>query len=236
MKIISVLCPSRDRPRMALDFYQSVMRTANYKRNIEVLFYLDDDDPSLERYRELFDVYENCALVIGEALPLSTHWNVLLERSRGDIIIMSNDDVVYLTHGWDEILLEKVVGYEDELYCAWFDDGRAEVRKKNKEERNFCSFPIVSRRWCEVVGYLTPGLFHRIYNDNWISDLAEKISRQKYVPSVMTRHYHKRDDETAKRARADGQNAKDETTYTSDLAKQMKKASIQCLREALRPL
>ncbi len=63
----------------------------------------------------------------------------------GDVIIMGNDDLIYRTPEWDNILIKELSTIKDDIYCAWFDDGI------NGEKH--CAFPIISRKWVETLGY-----------------------------------------------------------------------------------
>ena len=49
--MISFSCPSRGRPKFAERLVKTALETA--KRDVEILFYLNDDDPTLEEYKEL---------------------------------------------------------------------------------------------------------------------------------------------------------------------------------------
>ena len=49
--MISICCPSRGRPTLAKRMAESAINTAKNK-NIEILFYLNDDDTELENYKK----------------------------------------------------------------------------------------------------------------------------------------------------------------------------------------
>ena len=45
---ISILTPTRNRPNNCQRFIKSIYNTAKNRGNIELFFYVDNDDPSLE--------------------------------------------------------------------------------------------------------------------------------------------------------------------------------------------
>ena len=51
--MISVICPSRGQPELAAKMVKSAVDLAG--ADIEVILYLNDDDPKLQRYFELID-------------------------------------------------------------------------------------------------------------------------------------------------------------------------------------
>lgn len=202
---ISILCPTRERARRARDYYYQLARTAQHPEDVEILFYIDNDDPQLVQYQQLF--YEtdpirqilSYTLVIGEPISVSKSWNILAEKCTGDILLMGNDDLYPRTAGWDTKLREVDTHYEDKIYCAFFDDGI--------NAGKHCAFPAVSRLWYNAVGYFTPGIFEFAYNDTWIFDLGKRINRVHYLPDVLVEHQHwtktKVKDATTKRHRDD---------------------------------
>ena len=63
----------------------------------------------------------------------------------------------------------------------WMDD------RINRE--NHCAFPIVSRKWCETLGYFTPGVFHFGYNDTWVFDIAQRVAPMSFSRRSYRRTY-----------------------------------------------
>lgn len=184
MKTISILTPTRQRPWRAYNYAQSVFKTANHPERVELLFYIDKDDPDLESY--VGKQYElskwNIKFIFGEPMSVSKSWNILAEKCTGDILMMGNDDLIHVTEGWDTVLEEASDDYADEIYCIFFDDGI--------NHGKHCAFPAVSRKWYNTLGYFTPGIFEFIANDTWVFDIGTKIDRVRYIPEVLVRHEH----------------------------------------------
>ncbi|WP_146208972.1 hypothetical protein [Azospirillum sp. TSO22-1] len=167
----------------------SVAATASLRGRIEVLVYIDSDDPEVEGYRRTFAELASSGhglgrvqAIIGPPRSVSISWNDLAAASRADVLMMANDDQVYVEAGWDCRLDACVAAYPDRIFCMWFNDGIC------GEEH--CAFPIVSRRWCNKLGYFTPGIFEFIANDTWIMDLGRRVGRLHYIGDVLVEHRH----------------------------------------------
>lgn len=193
---LSLLCPTRSRCAWVRDFLDSVRRTAVAPGRIEALFYVDDDDPDLEEYRELFERARwtfgevgRCELVVGEPVGVPAAWNRLAEQSTGDLLMMANDDQLYVEHGWDTAL-DRRVGeltrlHPDGVLCLYFDAGQY--------PEGGCDFPILSRTWYETVGYFTPTIFQQWEVERWLFDIAQRLGRLHPVPGVLVEHRHYQD-------------------------------------------
>lgn len=187
-RIISLLCPTRGRPDRICVMIESVIKTTEKLENVEILFYIDSDDDKKDDYivsiNNLLNKYNNpfkrVLPHIGEPMSVSKSWNIIAEKCEGDILVMANDDEVWITKGWDRRLNEEADKFPDDIYCIYFDDG---VNKG-------CSFPMVSRKWYETLGYFTPGIFKFLANDTWIQHIAQYIERLHYVPDVLVEHRH----------------------------------------------
>ena len=53
MKVKSILTPSRARPHRLVSFISSVDASTRVKANVEMIFYIDEDDPHLDAYKDL---------------------------------------------------------------------------------------------------------------------------------------------------------------------------------------
>jgi glycosyl transferase/beta-hydroxylase protein BlmF len=181
--IVSVLCPTLGRPQKAVEFAQSAIKTAFGP--VEVWLYVDDDDPKAREYALAFGPNRNpnIHLLVGPPGRVGRAWNTLAERCHGDLLMMGNDDQVFVTRGWDSILKSRTQRYEDRVFVAWFDDGTGKAADR-------CAFPIVSRRWYETLGEFVPERFHFLYHDTWVADIGRKVRRLVYIPRVLVRHDH----------------------------------------------
>jgi aspartyl/asparaginyl beta-hydroxylase (cupin superfamily) len=193
---LTLLCPTRGRVREADRFLRSVARTAAVPDRVDCLFYVDRDDPAVEGYRRWARTaarrYPRLGAVdlrVAEPAGVAGAWNALAARAGGDALLMANDDQVYVDHGWDLALDERVAlgarEHPDRALCLYFDAGRY--------PDGGCDFPIVTRAWYEALGYFTPEIFEQWENERWVFDVARRAGRLGAVPGVFVEHRHFQD-------------------------------------------
>jgi hypothetical protein len=157
----------------------SARRTAVYPRQIQIVAYIDLDDP---RYGDYFDMPEPAYLISGERILLSEAWNQCYRRAGGQILMHAGDDIRFLTPGWDETVRQAFAESEDKILFVHGDD-------LGPHGQTFGTHGFVHRRWVETIGYFVPPLFSSDWNDVWLNEVAEKIRRRVLLPFV-TEHLH----------------------------------------------
>ncbi|MFD5823959.1 aspartyl/asparaginyl beta-hydroxylase domain-containing protein [Lentzea sp. NPDC060358] len=193
---LSLLCPTRHRVANLAEFLRSVHRTAAAPGRVEVLCYVDEDDPALPEYEELFAQARlrygglaRCVLHVGPSIGVAAAWNSLAEQATGDFLLMANDDQLYVDHGWDATLDRRVAEltalHGDGVLCLYFDG--------NQYTDGGRDFPIVSRSWYETLGYFVPTIFQQWEVEQWVFDLAERLERLFAVSGVFVEHRHYQD-------------------------------------------
>ena len=206
-RLISVLCPTRKRPEALELMLRSLRSTA--KGPVEVLLYIDPDEDKSE-YGWVFKY--RARLFQGKMeMSLGHIWNYLASKSNGEYLMMANDDLNFLTPGWDIELKQAMSEFPDELGVAWADDQTGHAHKH-------CAFPTVSRRWAALTLGFCPTEFKFFCHDTWIFDVAKKIGKTRYLPDVKIEHRHFTNnkmpfDETYRKNRESGQNRFDMTRY-----------------------
>lgn len=174
-ELISLLAPTRGRPQALLEMADTAFGTA--EGPVEVLAYVDDDDPQKDVYLGL-----GIRIVIGPRIILSNCWNQLAHEAQGDILHMSSDDIRFRTAGWDRIIRDTFNRYEDRIVFVWGRDGI--------HDGIMGTHGFISRRWMETVGYFTWPDFPADYADTWLDDLANRIGRSVYLPELLIEHLH----------------------------------------------
>ena len=239
---ISILTPTRNRPNNCERFIKSIYNTAKNPGNIELHFYVDNDDPSLEAYKSLakhcyeeYNKFYKCEFEFGEPMSVSQSWNIIATKSTSYLLIMGNDDLIYRTPEWDTRLIQNLaIKYkQDPLWVSWFNDGINADRH--------CAFPIISREWYDTVGYFAPGCFNFGYNDTWVFDIAKRLDRTHYIPDILVEHMHfskgKSDmDDTYARNRTQSKGnlyAKDKAIFNSDNQKNLRKENANEIRSEI---
>jgi hypothetical protein len=210
----SLLCPTRERPAMALRYLESVFATAKNPEYVEVLFYVDSDDPCLRQYVELLSTRPNCKLVVGPNVGVGRAWNVLARMSDGEYLMMANDDLVHETFDWDFKLLTSFVKIPDGIFLAYCNDGI------NGEAH--CAFPIVGRAWLEELNQFVPECYTFFRHDTELFEIAKQMGiseRILYFSDILIKHYHHSvtgaEDATMKRNRNCNQNEADKKIFES---------------------
>jgi hypothetical protein len=242
-RIISLLCPSRERVHNVDTFITSVCRSAAHADRVEILFYVDDDDPRRDQYRSYFQEasFESspllrCELKIGPPIGISKAWTVLAAQSAGDLLCMANDDQYYVDYAWDVTIDRICDDYPDDIVCLYFEDESHESVPADGVPRG--NFPIVTRKWFDIVGHFTPGIFKFWCNEIWILDIAQRIGRLRSIPDVLVDHLHYDAykapfDETYYRPQASGQVASDDRQLFAATAIERLKAAAK-LNRAIR--
>ncbi len=221
---ISLLTPTRERVDKCCRYINSIVSTASDPSRIEALFYVDDDDPQLSEYRSKLPQagkkLGNLQIVSGPFITVSREWNVLAELCQGNALAMGNDDIIYCEKGWDDRLEKEAKAFPHNIWCMWFADGIT-----NSEL--WPTFPIISRRYYEELGYFSPepikygykNNFLFFYNDTWVGDVSKKAGCQKYISSPQyMKHLHwstykKETDSTTHRARNLAKQGNDTKTF-----------------------
>ena len=188
---IAILTPTRNRANNCERFIKSIYNTAKNRGSIELHFYVDNDDPSIEAYKSLakhcyeeYNEFYKCEFTFGEPMSVSQSWNIIAVKATSYLMIMGNDDLIYRTPNWDSELIQNLaVRYkQDPMWVSWFNDGINGDRH--------CAFPIISKEWYDTVGYFAPGCFNFGYNDTWVFDIAKRLDRTHYIPNILVEHMH----------------------------------------------
>ena len=216
---ISILCPSRGRPNDLERLIKSVANTATESGRVEILVYVDDDDP--EKFNYVM-AHKNLAtdpavgqllnvdLLIDEPLTTPLLNNILADRAQGNILMIANDDQVFVDKNWDVRIDEEAAKFPDDIYCMWFDEGRYHEK--------ICTFPILSRKWVDTLGYIEPFLFEHFNCDLWTWQIGQMIGRLNYIPDILVEHLHpdtgkSEADETTERNLKGGRPERDKTIF-----------------------
>ena len=122
--MITLCIPSRGRPKLARRMYDSAIAQSNSKKNLEFLFYLNEDDPSLPEYLNLLNNLPQIKIQVGPHQSTSFSWNRLATRAMFDIICLMGDDVQIETKDWDRKIYEQFSKYDDKILMVVPQTGR----------------------------------------------------------------------------------------------------------------
>ena len=176
---ISILCPTRNRPDNVLRMSKSALETAKNK-NIEFLFYVDDDDTSFP-FADLSNI--NYQVITGERIGISASINLLAKKATYDLFFLVGDDVIFKSLDWDQKFIDVYNNYPDGIIQMFPDDGSPNVPR-------LATHPVLSRRWVETLDYASPEIFQGDYADNWLSEIGDAVERRFFVKEVLVEHMH----------------------------------------------
>jgi hypothetical protein len=164
---------------------ESIRETAQTPE-VELVFYFDDDDPSYQNMKILpqatpTTVFSMVAFT-GRRIVMSDMWNVLTTKAHGDILMLSGDDCIFRTKGWDVQVENAFAKSIDKILLCFGDD-------RGPAGRVFATHPFVHRRWVETIGYFAGPGFSCDYADTWPQDIAEMINRKRYLDFAVE-HLH----------------------------------------------
>ena len=186
--MISFCCPSRGRPELAKRLVDTANETAKF--NTEFLFYLNDDDPKLEQYKDLLapELYE-----VGTNQSTCYSWNHLANKSKNDIVMLMGDDIQVQTKHWDQLIIDEFDKFDDKILMVVPSDGRSKGSGKHKDLEP-CLWPdrplpaahfAVHKVWINKLGYLAPPFFWHFYVDTYTQKVARKLNRCMFLPTVI---------------------------------------------------
>ncbi|WP_137938173.1 glycosyltransferase family A protein [Chitinivorax sp. B] len=181
---ISLLLPTRGRSELVIRLFKSIINTVNSLNNIEIILYVDDDDHNSHHlHSDVIHVIK----IIGPSKSMGDYNRICFERSRGHIILLANDDMMMRTPGWDARLIELDNRFPDKVYLGYGDD----LLKR----KGLCTFPILSRRTCELLVEPYPSAYQGAFIDVHLFDIFKRLQhagldRTCYLNDVIFEHMH----------------------------------------------
>ncbi len=184
--IISLLMPTRGRPALAQRFMESVANLTRHRDRVEIIVYVDEDDTGSHA---LDCPAVSVTRIIGPRTTMGGYNSACYAKARGDIIILVNDDTVIRTQRWDEKVIALDASFADKIYLAYGND----LFKKH----NVCTFPILSRRTCELLVEPYPKAYRGAFIDYHLFDIFKRLQhcgfdRIRYVDDLIFEHLHYR--------------------------------------------
>jgi hypothetical protein len=192
--MISILCPSRGRPELAQRMIKTIHDTVSDQKNIEIKLYLNDDDPRLERYKELINEKH---YIVGPNQSPAYSWNLLAEQAKHDIFFLAGDDIMFKTSNWDIKIIDCFEIYKDKICMVVPWDGKTKDWQKELPIQSLVHVPTgirigsphfaVHRNWQKVLGYFVPPFFWHFYVDTYNQKVANKLQRLIFLPEVQVK-------------------------------------------------
>jgi len=182
-QIISLIMPTRERPKEALAFLTSAFLNCNKPHKIEVVIYIDDDDSS---YKNFNSPFLNTHFLTGKRQPMSLYNKICGENSKGDILCFVNDDIIIETPHWDARLREIDLLFKDSIYLCYPNDCF--------KGKSLSVFPIITRTVFKNFN-MFPSIFKGSFIDSHIHETFRFLkglghNRIVYRDDIIFRHNH----------------------------------------------
>lgn len=204
---IALLVPSRERIDKKKELINSIIRTASNINNVKLYFGVDLDDPTRDQALQLRNCYSFVEIVDidnnGKFLNLGVLWNICARASKEEIITMIGDDMVFVTMGWDNKIIEEFTHPkcpEDNFKMVYCYDGRHGQR--------IAVNAFVHRTYMNITGYFMREEFPVDKIDIWLQQIFKSFDRLTYRGDIHIEHKHwsfrkSLVDDTVRRMRAD---------------------------------
>ena len=180
---LSLIVPTRGRADALSRFLASIAATTADLARIEIVLVVDDDALPV-----LADADPRLRLAVVPGPPGRTMGALNADgfaASRGEFVMLLNDDVVVRTPGWDDSVLVAARHFPDGVVLVHVND--------TLMRQNLCTFPLVSRSLCEFMGGVCPRDYVRYCIDDHIEDVFNLLAflgerRTIYLPEVVFEH------------------------------------------------
>jgi|GEM_PF-761737 len=188
--LISIIIPTRGRPAMMRAALDSLKDTTRNIESIEVILVIDSDDKEMSGFTYRGLPFQK--VIVSPGLNMGELNMAGYEVSRGDYIFLLNDDVIAQTKGWDTKVLATLKSFPDDIVMVHVNDMLF--------RETLCTFPFVSRRFCEMMGGICPTEYKRYRIDDHIHNIFNLLAmighrRIVYMPEVIFEHLNRVFDE-----------------------------------------
>jgi hypothetical protein len=192
----SLLCPTRNRVAGCERLIKSLKETCNNLGEVEILFAVDDDDKESDLMLNKFKTFYTPVQIKVYKRKQSEfingdYYNWLAKFSIGEFLQVIGDDCVMLNPGWDHHAYIKIREYledkPDGIVYGMVEDGTPPPAGQPKQ---FCCFPLVSRRAYEMIGHVLHGeiptwgadtTLYEVYSD-------KRVNRVMKLQEITIRH------------------------------------------------
>lgn len=161
---IAVLLATRGRTEMLGRSVRSLIELAAQPDRIQLMFAFDNDDATgfdyfdqeLQPWLDARDVnYTALKFQRMGYVNLHKYNNAMAKQTNSDWLVIWNDDAVMETQDWDRVIMS----YQGEFKLLSF---------KTHRMHPYSIFPIVPRKWYDLLGYISP----HPTQDGWVSQQA----------------------------------------------------------------
>lgn len=179
---IAILLPTRGRAEMLERSLQSLISKAGQPDRVQIMLAFDNDDTvGTQHFEQVVQPWLDSNKVNYTAMSfepmgyirLNEYVNELARNSDARWLVFWNDDAVMQTENWDAEIMK------------W--DGQFRLLAFLTHNLHpYSIFPIVPRKWLDLLGYLSP---HQI-SDAWLSQQAYLLDIMERIPVEVLHDRH----------------------------------------------
>jgi len=181
--VFSIILPTRGRPEALRNVLESFALKTSDLHALEVVLVIDRDDEATLNL--VYDKIQLKRVIVEPGLRMGELNMAGYEASSGDYLMLFNDDVTVRTQGWDEKVLVAFRSFPDGIVLVHTNDGIYGEK--------LCTFPFLSRTYCELAQGICPRDYIRFRIDDHIYSVFNLLAflgqrRILYMPEVMFEH------------------------------------------------
>lgn len=194
--IITIIHPSKSRPKQAEVTIKEWLGKAKGKNNIEYILSCDDNDAFLSSYKDISEE-SGISIHINKNKSAIEAINRSAEKSKGNLLIVLSDDFNEVPLHWDEDLLKHLDGKEDFL-----------VKTKDGIQNTLITLPILDRKYYERFGYVYPPNYVHLWADTEMTVVGHYLGRVIDVPMLFSHNHY-----STGKSKKDAINIKNDKTH-----------------------
>ena len=184
MKDFSLILPTHNHPGLVKRLFNSIADTTANLNQVEIVLYLDSKD------RESSDINHPLLDLVRIIRHPDAMGNILragYDKASARYIMLTNDDMIFMTKNCDEKVLRAFEEFPDDIGMVYGND----LYYGNM----MCTFPILSRKACELMDKICPEDYKWHCIDSHILDIFKRLAslgykRMRYLRNVVFEHMH----------------------------------------------
>lgn len=172
---ISIIFPTRKRVEPCIFSLQNAFDLADEPDRIEVLLGVDDDDE--KTYNSLMEFIKKSGFNVKihrferkSWVSFPDYLNELVKHTKGNWVWPYSDDVIMeeVSKGWDSYIRKHDGRFV--VLSPWCPNNHR-VKKSKKLQKSHSYNPIVTKKWCEILGMFGPDPA----NDVWVEMVSKEL-------------------------------------------------------------
>lgn len=172
---------TRERTTLLNNLINSINSTVKNQDLIEVIAIYDDDDKETDEFANSISCPYLRMIKQPRTKRLNEDYiNSASRLSSGKYILVLNDDVEFITPGWDEIILSTLDSFTDGIIYGNIDDGMNDL--KSNQKLQYCGFPVLGKKGTEILNYSMSPIFNSWGADVHLYRVYNAIGRVIEVP------------------------------------------------------